>query len=84
MKIDMIGDQPTIDAHDLGALLDLPPEEVRLLMRRDEIASRFETGEGQDAGKVRLTFFLRNRRVRLICDKDGTVPTTSRVRSGRP
>ncbi|WP_323782753.1 DUF6522 family protein [Leisingera sp.] len=84
MKIDMSGDQPTIDARNLGKLFDLPPEEVQLLMRAGEITSRFETGEGKDAGKVRLTFFHGDRRVRLTCSKDGTVLTTSRVTSERP
>ena len=84
MKIDMSGDQPTIDARDLGQLLDLPPDEVQNLMRVGEIASRFETGEGEDAGKIRLTFFHRGRRVRLTCSKDGTVLSTTRVTTERP
>ncbi|PTX54697.1 hypothetical protein C8N43_3515 [Litoreibacter ponti] len=84
MKIDMSGDQPTIDARDLGQLLDLPPDEVQNLMRAGEITSRFETGEDEDAGKVRLTFFHRGRRVRLTCSKDGTVLSTTRVTTERP
>ncbi|MHA3915891.1 DUF6522 family protein [Halovulum sp. GXIMD14793] len=84
MKIDMSGDQPTIDARDLGALLDLSPDEVQLLMRGGEITSRFETGEGEDAGKVRLTFFHRGRRVRLTCSKDETVLSTTCVTTERP
>lgn len=84
MKVDMSSDQPTIDARDLGGLLDLPPDEVQTLMRAGKITSRFETGEGDDEGKVRLTFFHRGRSVRLTCSKDGTVLTTSRVTSGRP
>lgn len=84
MKIDMTGDQPTIDARDLGELLDLPPDEVQTLMREGKITSRLETGEGEDSGKVRLTFFHRGRRVRLTCSKDGTVLSTSRVTTERP
>jgi hypothetical protein len=53
-------------------------------MRVGEIASRFETGEGEDAGKVRLTFFHRGRRVRLTCSIDGTVLSTTRVTTERP
>ena len=83
MKIDLSGDRPTIDARDLGELLDLPQEEVQLLMRRGKITSRFETGEGEDTGKVRLTFLQQGRRVRLTCTKDGTVLTTSRVTTER-
>jgi len=83
MKIDMTGDQPTINAVDLGQLLDLPTDEVQNLMRAGEITSRFETGQGDDKGKVRLTFFHRSRRVRLTCDADGTVLSTSRVTTER-
>lgn len=84
MKVDMTGGQPTIDARDLGALLDLPPKEVQALMRAGEITSRFETGENEDVGKVRLTFFYKGRRVRLTCAEDGTVLKTSRVSVERP
>lgn len=84
MKIDMTGDQPTIDARDLGQLLDVPPDEVQTLMRAGKITSRFETGEGDDKGKVRLTFFHLGRRVRLTCSEDGTVLSTSRVTTERP
>ena len=83
MKIDMENGQPTIDARDLGARLDLQPEEVQALMRSGAITSRFETGEGEDTGKVRLTFFHANGRVRLTCCADGTVLTTSRVNTGK-
>lgn len=84
MKIDMTGGQPTINAVDHGQQLDLPPDKVQSLMRAGEITSRFETGEGDDKGKVRLTFFHRGRRVRLTCSEDGTVLSTSRVRTERP
>ncbi|WP_237029056.1 DUF6522 family protein [Phaeobacter porticola] len=53
-------------------------------MRAGEITSCFETGEGEDADIVRLTFFHRYRWVRLTCGKDGTGLTTSRVTSARP
>lgn len=80
MKVDMSSGQPTIDACDLGGLLDLPPKEVQELMRTGAITSLFETGDNEDAGKVRLTFFHGSQRVRLTCAEDGTVLKTSRVR----
>lgn len=83
MKVDMTGGQATIDADDLGRLLDLPPSEVQALMRTGKITSRFEIGEGDDAGKVRLTFFHSDRRVRLTCAEDGTVLKTTRVNMER-
>ncbi len=82
MKIDMTGGLPTIDAGDLGGLLDLPPSEIQALMRAGKITSRFETGEGEDAGKIRLTFFYVGTRVRLTCAGDGTVLSSTRVKTG--
>lgn len=79
MKIDMTNGQPTIDAHDLGKLFEIPPDQVHALMRAGEITSRFETGADKDAGKVRLTFFYQGRRVRVTCSATGTVLKTSRV-----
>lgn len=80
IAIDMSGAQPTIDAKDLSALLDLPPEEVLTLMRAGKITTRYETGVGEDAGKIRLTFFHASRRVRLTCSAAGDVLKISRVR----
>ncbi len=84
MKIDMGGQPPTIDEHNPEKLLDLPPEEVQLLMRAGEITSRFEPGMGEDAGNIGLTFFHHGRRVRLTCLKDGSALTKSRVTTERP
>jgi len=77
MKIDMKNDRATIDAADLGPLLDLAPRDVPLLMRSGDITSRFETGIGADAGRMRLIFYYNGKRVRLTSDADGTVISTS-------
>lgn len=82
MKIDMAAGQPTIDAKDLGQLLDLAPDDVQSLMRAGQITTRFETGQGEDEGRMRLTFFHEGRRVRLTCAMDGTVLSTSRIPVG--
>lgn len=79
MKIDVSTDQPTIDAADLGPLLGLEPAQVPQKMRDGEITSRFETGEGEDAGRFRLTFYHDDKRVRLTCGADGTVLSTIRT-----
>lgn len=76
MKIEMSNGQPVIDAHDLGSLLKLEPSEVQSKMRTGEITSKYETGEGEDAGRFRLTFFHAGKRVRLTCSADGTVLKT--------
>ena len=82
MKIDMQSGQPTIDATDLADLLGLTPEEVLDGMRDGRITSRLERGEGEDAGKIRLSFFHDGTRVRLTCSEDGTVQKTLRTKTG--
>ena len=82
MKIDMQTGQPTIDAADLAGLLELTPAQVRDRMRDGRIKTRLETGEGNDAGKIRLTFFHDDMRVRLTSSEDGTVLKTTRTRTG--
>jgi hypothetical protein len=75
----------TIDATDLGALLGLPAAEVQAQMRSGAITTRFERGEGDDAGRFRLTFQHGRRRVQLIFDAEGSVlRRTSISRAGPP
>lgn len=62
-----------IDASDLGPLLGLEAAAVQDKMRRAEITSRYETGQGEDAGRFRLTFFYNDTRLRLTCAEDGTI-----------
>ncbi len=73
MKIAFRDAQPIVDAADLGPLLGLEPREVQQKMRKGEITSRYEVGEGEDAGRVRLTFYYQNTRLRLIAGTDGMV-----------
>ncbi len=82
MKIEMNAGQPIVDARDLAPLLGLDPTEVQSKMRAKEITTRFETGEGEDAGRVRLTFFYKTQKVRLTCSEDGTVLKTLRTDTG--
>jgi hypothetical protein len=84
MRLDPTRDGFAIDAADLGALLDLPVEAVRGLMRDGRITSRFERGEGVDAGRFRVTFTHGRRRVRLTLDGDGRVLQQSRVTATPP
>ena len=53
-------------------------------MRQGRITSRFERGEGADAGRFRVTFFHGPRRVRLTLDGDGPVLQRSRVTAAPP
>ena len=79
MNITMIEGQATVDAADLGPLLDLAPAEVPEKMRNGEITSPFENGIDDDAGRFRFTFYYDERRIRLTCNADGTVFPTSRT-----
>lgn len=82
MKIEMNEGLPVIDAVDLSRLLGLTVDDVRAKMAAAEITSRYETGEGEDAGKFRLTFLHAGKRLRLTCSDDGTVLKTTRINAG--
>ena len=78
MKIDLTEQSPSVDAADLGPLLDIPAADVLALMRDGAITSRFETGVDADAGTHRLTFWYGDLRLRFTCDEQGHVLKTSR------
>lgn len=80
MRLEASDDGMTINAADLARLLELPEADVKRMMRAGTITSRFERGEGEDAGRFRLTFFEGHRRIRLIVDGSGEVLQTSRSR----
>jgi hypothetical protein len=82
VKVTIEKGKPTIDARDLGTLLDLAPARVQAEMRSGAITSRFETGVDEDAGRIRLTFFYKGGRVRLTCTEDGEVLSTVRLNTG--
>lgn len=71
-----------IDAVLLGDLLELPADSVQELMRRNEITSVSEHGEGEHEGQHRLTFFHESRRVRLVVDGSGRILKRSIVNFG--
>ena len=83
MKVTLTEDGATIDAHDLGPLLGLAPSQVPAKMRAGEITSQSEEGVDADEGRIRLTFWYADQRVRLICDTNGTVIKTTRIKAIR-
>ncbi len=83
MKVSLSTDGATIDVHDLGPLLGLAPTDVRAKMRAGEITSQSEAGAGDDAGRVRLTFWYGGKRVRLTCDSSGYVLSIARAPTSR-
>jgi hypothetical protein len=79
LKVTLTPEGATIDAFDLGPLLGLTPAEVPEKMRAGEITSQSEHGQGEDTGRVRLTFWYQAQRVRFICDESGEVLKTTRI-----
>lgn len=74
----------TIDASLLSQLLNVRPSDVHILMRRNEITSRCERGEGEHEGQFRLTFFYKGRRARLNVDEAGRIVRRSVMDLGEP
>lgn len=68
-----------VDAQIVANGLQIDPEELKRGMREGIITSRFERGEGEDAGRVRVTFFSPERRVRITADDAGNILTCSSV-----
>ncbi|WP_417808570.1 DUF6522 family protein [Thioclava sp.] len=66
-----------IDADVLAKAFRISTGELRQSMRDGTITSRFERGEAEDAGKVRLTFYSATKRVRLTADEEGNILTRS-------
>jgi hypothetical protein len=71
-----------IDASIVGAGLGLEPQEVLSLMRAKAITSVCEHGVDDDAGRYRLTFFHKGRRLRLIVDDCGRLMRRSTIDFG--
>jgi hypothetical protein len=71
-----------IDASIVGAGLRLEPQEVLSLMRANAITGVCERGIESDAGRYRLTFFHKGRRLRLIVDASGRVVRSSTIDFG--
>lgn len=68
-----------IDAVDLGSLLGVPPGDVQRLMREGRINSLSEKGEGEDAGRHRITFRHDATLVQLTVNNAGEVLLHSRT-----
>lgn len=67
-----------IIAHGLN--LEIPT--FQSLMRSGEVTSRCERGENEDAGRYRLTFFHKGRRVQLVIDSMGKILQRSAIDFG--
>lgn len=72
-RIDVTEQGFVVDAHELAEAFGLEPDRVPELMRTSRITTRCETGEGEDAGRHRLTFFFKGRALRLTVDQAGRI-----------
>lgn len=67
-----------VPAELVAAAFALAPADVPGLMRSGHLSSRLERGEGDDAGRFRLTFYHGAQALRLITDATGRIITRSR------
>lgn len=74
-QVEFVGDQARIDAEIPARALGLSAAALQSGMRDGTITSRLERGEGADAGRIRLTFFSRDRRARIVAEETGRVLT---------
>lgn len=78
-EIEIGPDMVQIDAEIVAEALKLDPQDLRERMRDGTVTSRYEVGQGEDEGRVRLTFFSDTRRARITADDTGKVLTCSAV-----
>lgn len=71
-----------VDATIVAEGLGIDPSRVQELMREGKITSLCERGIDEDHGRYRLTFFLENRRFRLLVDETGNVVQRSSIDFG--
>jgi NFU1 iron-sulfur cluster scaffold homolog, mitochondrial len=62
-----------IDSAVLAPKLGLTPDRLKDEMRRGFVVSTSEQGEGEDAGRVRLTFRYRARVWAVVIERDGSI-----------
>ncbi|WP_415184192.1 DUF6522 family protein [Phaeovulum sp.] len=79
-KLEITEGMIQIDAGVLSRAFELSPDELKGKMRDGAITSRVEYGEAEDAGKIRLTFFSQERRVRITADRQGNVLACDKAR----
>lgn len=73
MRLELNDGEFCIDAALVGQIFDLSPLAVQALMRRNDMTSICERGEGEHAGRYRLTFFYRNKRATFELDEAGRI-----------
>ena len=80
--MDSGGNTIEVDATVIGEGLKIDPSAVQRLMRESQITGLCERGLAEDAGLLRLTFFYRGRRLRIIVDETGAIVRRSVIDFG--
>ena len=81
--VEVQGDEATIEAGFLAAKLGLSVDRLRAEMRRGVVYGVAERGEGEDAGRLRLTFRHRARSWTVVVEADGTLNEAQAPASSR-
>ena len=66
-----------IDATLIAKGLRMDPEALRAAMQKGLVTRTVEKGEGEDAGRFRVTFYSPTCRLRLLFTAEGTLLQTS-------
>jgi Family of unknown function (DUF6522) len=72
-----------IDASLVAKGLRITLEALRTTLRDGQVTRTIEKGEGEDAGRFRVTFYAPSRRLRLLFTADGQIVQTSSVNYSR-
>lgn len=72
------GDDFTVEAKVIAEGLGLPEHAIARGLSNGAITTRNERGEGEDAGRFRLSFFHKNKVLRLTVDETGKILTRAR------
>lgn len=72
------GEEFTVDARIIADGLGLPEHAIARAMSTGAITTRTERGEGEDAGRFRLSFFHREKVLRLTVDDSGNILSRAR------
>ncbi len=76
-KISFTDQMIEIDASLIAKGLGMYPDALRQAMREGHVTRTTEKGEGEDAGRFRVTFYSPNCRLRLLFNAEGTLLQTS-------
>ncbi len=77
------GGNISLDAVLIAEDLGLAPAQVLERLRAGSLTARCEQGIGEDAGRLRLTFYHESRRLQLIVDQGGRILQRSAVQLRR-